>query len=233
MTNKNQDLTDIFDNNLSLSTREIYLCGNEGEVDEKLTMGFLKNLRILENKSKDPIIIHQYSVGGDWNAGMAMYDAIRNSPCQFVYICYGIAASMGSIIPQAVFGKGLRITSQNCEWLIHDGSSNVSGTHKQVISGINHSKIALKTMYDIYTDACNDGEFFLEVIIFTVSPFLRIVCNSLLFPLISHPIAVSPIFVCTAYAKSIDVASLGNLITDPFGVKQKTFSWNICNFVYS
>ena len=77
MTNKNQDLTDIFDNNLSISTREIYLCGNEGEVDEKLTMGFLKNLRILENKSKDPIIIHQYSVGGDWNAGMAMYDAIR------------------------------------------------------------------------------------------------------------------------------------------------------------
>jgi len=91
---------------------------------------------------------------------MAMYDAIRNSPCQFVYVCYGIAASMGSIIPQAVLGKGLRITSENCEWLIHDGSSNVSGTHKQVISGINHSKIALKTMYDIYTDACNDSEFF-------------------------------------------------------------------------
>jgi ATP-dependent protease ClpP protease subunit len=161
MTNKqNQDLTDIFDNDLSVSTREIYLCGNDGEVDEKLTMGFLKNLRILESKSKDPIIVHQYSIGGDWNAGMAMYDAIRNSPCQFVYICYGIAASMGSIIPQAVLGKGLRVTAENCEWLIHDGSSNVSGTHKQVISGINHSKLALKTMYDIYTDACNDGEFF-------------------------------------------------------------------------
>ena len=41
------------------------------------------------------------------------------------------------------------------------------------------------------------------------------------------PIAVSPICVCTAYAKSIGVASLGNFITDPLGVKQKTFSWNI------
>ena len=95
--NKTNDFSDIYDNNLSLDTREIYLCGNDGGVDEKLTVGFLKNLRILENKSKDRIIIHQYSIGGDWTAGMAIYDAIVNSPCKFVYICYGIAASMGSI----------------------------------------------------------------------------------------------------------------------------------------
>ena len=163
MSNKqSQDLTDIYDNNLSVSTREIYVCGQEGEVDEKLAMGFLKNLRVLENRSNDPIVIHQYSIGGDWNAGMAMYDAIRNSSCQFVYICYGIAASMGSIIPQAVLGKGVRVTTENCEWLIHDGSSNVSGTHKQVVSGVNHTKIALKTMYDMYTDACTNGEFFAD-----------------------------------------------------------------------
>ena len=163
MSNKqSQDLTDIYDNNLSVSTREIYVCGQEGEVDEKLAMGFLKNLRVLENRSNDPIVIHQYSIGGDWNAGMAMYDAIRNSSCQFIYICYGIAASMGSIIPQAVLGKGVRVTTENCEWLIHDGSSNVSGTHKQVVSGVNHTKIALKTMYDMYTDACTNGEFFAD-----------------------------------------------------------------------
>ena len=41
-------------------------------------------------------------------------------------------------------------------------------------------------------------EFFLEVIIFTVSPFLKIFCSSPLFPLISHPIAVSPTLVWTA-----------------------------------
>lgn len=163
MSNKqSQDLTDIYDNNLSVSTREIYVCGQEGEVDEKLAMGFLKNLRVLENRSNDPIVIHQYSIGGDWNAGMAMYDAIRNSSCQFVYICYGIAASMGSIIPQAVLGKGVRLTTENCEWLIHDGSSNVSGTHKQVVSNVNHTKIALKTMYDMYTNACTNGEFFAD-----------------------------------------------------------------------
>ena len=37
----------------------------------------------------------------------------------------------------------------------------------------------------------------------------------------------TPILVWTAYAKSIAVASFGNFITDPLGVKQNTFSWNI------
>ena len=59
----------------------------------------------------------------------------------------------------------------------------------------------------------------LDVIILTVSPFLNILCNSDLFPFISHPTAVLPTFVCTAYAKSIGVASFGSFITEPFGVK--------------
>ena len=42
---------------------------------------------------------------------------------------------------------------------------------------------------------CKEGDCFLEVIMFTLSPFLKIDCSSLLLPLISQPIAVSPIFV--------------------------------------
>ena len=61
-----------------------------------------------------------------------------------------------------MIGKGLRVTAENCEWLIHDGSSNISGTHKQAVSNMKHTQIALKTMYDIYADSCNDGEFFID-----------------------------------------------------------------------
>ena len=68
---------------------------------------------------------------------------------------------------------------------------------------------------------CKDGETF-EVIIFIISPFLSDDCNGS-FPLISQLTAVSPILVRTAYAKSIGVASLGNFITAPFGVKQKRY----------
>ena len=45
---------------------------------------------------------------------------------------------------------------------------------------------------------CNDGETFFDAIIFTTSPFVKVDCNGLSFPLISHPIAVSPIWVWTA-----------------------------------
>ena len=48
-------------------------------------------------------------------------------------------------------------------------------------------------------------------------------CNSLSLPFILQAIVLLPIFVCTAYAKSIGVASFGNFITEPFGVKQKHF----------
>ena len=39
----------------------------------------------------------------------------------------------------------------------------------------------------------SDGETFFEVVIFITSPFLNSLCKGLSFPLISHPIAVSPI----------------------------------------
>ena len=44
---------------------------------------------------------------------------------------------------------------------------------------------------------CKEGETFVEVKILTISPFLRIVCQSLSMPLITQPVAVSPILVCT------------------------------------
>ena len=46
-----------------------------------------------------------------------------------------------------------------------------------------------------FNNYLNGEELFLDVIILTLSPFLRIDCNSLLFPLISQPIAVLPILV--------------------------------------
>ena len=43
-----------------------------------------------------------------------------------------------------------------------------------------------------------EGEIFFEVIIFTTSPFIRILCKGLSLLFISHLIAASPTFVCTA-----------------------------------
>ena len=80
-------------------TREIFLQrieSEDSEIDSRVACNFLKNLRILENASKSPIILHMFSIGGSWYDGMVIYDAIKYSSCKFIIISYGIAASMGS-----------------------------------------------------------------------------------------------------------------------------------------
>lgn len=148
--------------NLLVDSREIFLSGfdEEGSLDYRVTCNFIKNLRYLEIISKDPIIIHQFSIGGDWQSGMAIYDAIKQSPCNFLFICYGVAASMGAIIPQAVHEKGFRISHKNCDWLIHEGDLTLDGIPARVKSNLEYLEYNKKVMYDILSEACGSGEFF-------------------------------------------------------------------------
>ena len=148
------------------SRREIFLHSyfdgeEESGVDYRVANRFLKNIKILESISDDPIVIHQHSVGGDWECGMLIYDSIVATPCPIIFICHGTAASMGSIIPQAVYKKGVRLATPNCCWLIHEGYEEASGTVKQFNSYHEFSKIAMVQMYDMYCDRCkNSGIFF-------------------------------------------------------------------------
>ena len=145
-------------------TREIFLQrieSEDSEIDSRVACNFLKNLRILENASKSPIILHMFSIGGSWYDGMVIYDAIKYSSCKFIIISYGIAASMGSIIPQAAFPNGKRITMPNCDWMIHEGFTSTSGTYKQVLSGAQWDTILRSRTYQMYTEPCmQTGEFF-------------------------------------------------------------------------
>ena len=132
-------ISEAHDNDIIISSREIFLHGHieEGEdlgIDSLISINFLKNLQILDSINNNSIIVHQQSIGGEWESGMMIYDAIQQSPSSFIFICHGVAASMGSIIPQAVYQKGLRLTMPNCYWLIHEGEQSISGTTKQVKS---------------------------------------------------------------------------------------------------
>ena len=138
-------------------TREIFLESGDEGIGSKHAVEFIKNLVMLESLNDDPIIVHQYNIGGDQNAGFAIYDAIKASKCKFLFICYGSASSMGSIIHQAVIGKGLRVTHPHTEWLIHEGSCETSGTTKQFISNAEALKRSKELMYDIYVNACKKG----------------------------------------------------------------------------
>ena len=160
-------ISEAHDNDIIISSREIFLHGHieeDGEdsgIDSRTSNKFLKNLQILDSINNNPIIIHQQSIGGEWESGMMIYDAIQQSPSRFVFICHGVAASMGSIIPQAVYKKGIRITMPNCYWLVHEGEQEISGTSKQVQSYFEFSKLTKSQMYNIYSSVCFEtGEYF-------------------------------------------------------------------------
>jgi len=158
---KNKDpISNWHEYGLLIEQREIFLSGGTDGIGSDEACNFIKNLKILETLNESPVVIHQYSTGGCQSSGFAIYDAIKSSRCQFIFICHGSACSMGSLIPQAVSGKGLRVTQTNCEWMIHEGSCELNGTAKSFISHAEALKKMRNVMYDIYSDVCQSGSYF-------------------------------------------------------------------------
>lgn len=160
-------LHSLHGDDILFETREIYIldsisCEDES-IDLKTAVGFLKNLRLLELEGNDRITVHQYSHGGSWEAGMAIFDAIVNSPCEFNYICHGTACSLGSILPQACAYKkaSYRLINPRCTFMIHEGSMdwNLDNTRKQK-SWIRWSDDGYEMMLDIYAQAAYGSERF-------------------------------------------------------------------------
>lgn len=158
-------ITEAHDHSIITDSREIFFHGyfddsEDEDVSWKSANVFIKNMRILEQQNSSPIVVHQYSSGGEWTSGMAIYDKILFSKCPIIFLCYGIAASMGSIIPQAIHNKGIRVSMPNCDWLLHEGYTSADGTHKRFYSTAQYSERLRLKMYDIYSEVCMGGPRF-------------------------------------------------------------------------
>jgi ATP-dependent protease ClpP protease subunit len=151
--------------NILLESREIFLHAyidnveDDPGVEYRMANNFLKNIKLLEHMdSKKPIIVHQHSVGGSWTEGMMVYDAIQTCLAPVIIITHGIAASMGSIVPQSA---DLRVTMPNCWWLIHDGYSDISGlVRRQAKAWHDWENKLEEQMMDIYLNVCSESELF-------------------------------------------------------------------------
>jgi ATP-dependent protease ClpP protease subunit len=165
-----KDINLVHDYNLSVESREIFLFP-EDEIDNEVAANFIKNMRILSFK-KDPIIIHLNSVGGDRVAGMSMYDYIIGAGCPTIIICSGICASAASIILQAAT-PGYRVITPNCEMGIHEGSVTLESNPKAAISQIEANNRIVNNMYDIYANACKNGEYFKDDKIPKIKSYLK------------------------------------------------------------
>lgn len=161
------DIYNIHEYGLSTVTREIFLhshvypelesdVGDEPGMDFRMANMFIKNIRVLDQQGTDNILIHQMTVGGDWNYGMAIYDAIKTCVVPVTILAYAHARSMSSLTLQAA---GKRILMPDCDFLIHHGEMALDDRVTPIISEVEFLKrIVTPRMMQIYAERCKVAE---------------------------------------------------------------------------
>lgn len=151
------EISRIHDYDLILKTREVFLFGREelasdleGEepgVEYTMANRLIRNLRILDQASDGPILLHMKSCGGDWMEGMAIYQAIRTCRSRVVAVVWTHARSMTSIILQACDYRAMMPYSH---YMLHDGTFGMHGTVKQAYTEMEELRKAQEQMMGIY-----------------------------------------------------------------------------------
>lgn len=122
----------------------------EPGVEYRMANRFIKNIDSLAAiDHQRPILVSMKTCGGDWEEGMAIYDAIIATPNPVTILSYTHARSMSSIILQAA---NKRVLMPHSTFMFHMGYVGYDGTPKQVSSIHEFSKLADAQMLDIYVD---------------------------------------------------------------------------------
>ncbi len=152
----NDALMQIHRDSICTATREIWLhsthsSDEEPGVEYRMATTFLKNLNILEKDAISPILIHMHCVGGEWNDGMAIYDAINLSLCPTTIIAYAQASSMSGIIFQSAT---TRLMMPNCEFMAHTGSIEARSESRTALTMAKRNMENHELMLDIFAKRC-------------------------------------------------------------------------------
>lgn len=119
-----------------------------GEISDELYHGFMENMTLLEQISvTEPITVYLNTQGGSVISGLAIYDAIKISPCPIYTVGLGKVMSMGTLI-LASGDQGHRYVSDNVRIMIHHGSGGALGTIKEIENSVKE----LQYMNDKYFD---------------------------------------------------------------------------------
>jgi ATP-dependent protease ClpP protease subunit len=150
---------------VDIKNREIFLHGHHGQfeddpgVEYRMATTFIKNIRVLDGLSNDPIVVHMHSVGGNWSDGMGIYDAIALCKSHVSVLVYGQAESMSSIILQSA---DLRIMMPNAYFMSHYGSGGFSQDYLSAQNEAKFEQTIANAMFDIYANQCVKGKYFRE-----------------------------------------------------------------------
>ena len=118
------------------------------------TNRFIKNMSILQQEDEDgPILIHMNTPGGSWTHGMAIYNAIKMSPCSVTVLNYGEARSMSSLIPLAA--DYFVMMPDSTRYMFHKGTVSFEGTGTQFETFYEQWIQTRDRMLDLYVEAMN------------------------------------------------------------------------------
>lgn len=150
--------------NIDLPAREIFLVGEcdpllednykkldglEPGIEYIMASRIIKNLRLLDTISNEPILVHMKTCGGCWQEGMAIYDMVRFCKSPITILNYTHARSMSSLVFQAA---DYRVMMPNSYFLYHHGSYGVWGDWTKVQSIIDWDRKIPDTMLNIYAE---------------------------------------------------------------------------------
>ena len=136
--NISEPMEQWYHKNIDIQNRTIYFgCWQPSEeitemrddgwmVNDWSIQNIIKGLYILNRLNHDPITIIWFSYGGDWDAGMALYDIIQQIKSPIVIKCYGRVRSMGTIVLQSATK---RLIAPHCEFMIHYGTAGIEEVH--------------------------------------------------------------------------------------------------------
>lgn len=161
---------------INLKTRELYLHSyfgggdDEPGVEYRMATSFVKNLHLLNSMGKENILVHMHCVGGEWNDGMAVYDAIKASQSPVTILAYAQASSMSGVIFQAA---SKRVMMPNTEFLIHHGTVGMDGHSVAMKSLAEWNDVNCQTMINIFTDRAIGAKHFKDKPRLEVNKFIE------------------------------------------------------------
>lgn len=153
-----QTLVDVHEYGIDNSKNLIYI-ESYGEteigIDHRVAARFIKNLQFLDSeldKREEIDIILLTGIGGDWLAGMAMFDTIKSCKHNTNFYVPVFACSMCSILPQAATK---RYISPNAGLMIHNLSIDAAGDISKTLSESRYYTKENEKMIDIFAKRSN------------------------------------------------------------------------------
>lgn len=126
----------------------IVFCGTA--IDEHVANSTVAQLLFLEaNDSESDIYMYISSPGGSVSAGLAIYDTMQYIKPSVCTICYGMAASMASIL-LCSGAKGKRFILPSAEVMIHQPLGGFEGSVSDMKIRYDHIENLQKRLYNIY-----------------------------------------------------------------------------------